>query len=125
MHHVVPQAYGGKNGPVIPLCIAHHDLLHLIAGKKIANLPHCNLLPAEVSSATTLEYLSMVICNAHRKVSKDPNKRVSFGVTMSRAAASQVANLCSFHGLSRQDLLLKLLTEEFSRVFPSRSRTLR
>ena len=33
-HHVVPRAYGGINGPVVPLCGTHHTLVHTLALKK-------------------------------------------------------------------------------------------
>ncbi len=123
VHHLVPQAYGGKNGPTVPLCIAHHDLVHLIASKKIAQLNWRVLLPEDENQSHRLDLLSEVIVRAHQRVSNDPNKRVSLGVTMSKAASAQVDELCKFHQLSRQDLLLKLLSEEYTRLFPSRKPT--
>ena len=30
-HHVVPQAYGGTNGPQVTLCASHHTVIHQVA----------------------------------------------------------------------------------------------
>jgi hypothetical protein len=33
-HHVIPQAYGGVNGPQVTLCATHHTLIHTQALKR-------------------------------------------------------------------------------------------
>lgn len=120
-HHVLPQSLGGKNGPQVPLCIGDHDLMHLIATKKIAQTSYAPFLPKDPVQSDHLEYLSSVIHRAHVKLNMDPNKRIALGVMVSRASAAQVQALCDFHRLTRPQLLLKLLSEEYGRVFPSRS----
>lgn len=35
-HHVVPQAKGGREGPVVDLCASCHDLLHRVVSREIA-----------------------------------------------------------------------------------------
>lgn len=35
-HHVVPQAYGGVNGPQVTLCATHHTFIHAVALKPLA-----------------------------------------------------------------------------------------
>lgn len=32
-HHVYMQSYGGKDGPTVPLCPNHHNLIHALAKK--------------------------------------------------------------------------------------------
>lgn len=33
IHHVVPQACGGKDGATVPLCSGHHNMIHVLAVK--------------------------------------------------------------------------------------------
>lgn len=33
-HHVIPQAYGGVDGPQVTLCATHHTFIHTVALKK-------------------------------------------------------------------------------------------
>lgn len=42
-HHVVPQSRGGSDGPVVPLCANHHQLVHrgaqlMLSGKRCEHL---------------------------------------------------------------------------------------
>lgn len=117
MHHCIPQAYGGKNGPVVALCISHHDLLHMIATKRIAKMDWHKFMPENKEHTERLEYLSGIIANAYYKVNKDPNKRISLSVTINRATNEQIKKLCKYRGLSRQNLILSLLAESYSSVF--------
>ena len=117
MHHCIPQAYGGKNGPVVALCVAHHDLLHMIATKRIAKMDWRKYMPSDPGQVERLDYLSGVISTAYYKVNQDPNKRISLSVTINRATNEQIKMLCKYRGLSRQNLILKLLAESYSSVF--------
>lgn len=74
-------------------------------------------LPANLEQAERISYLSGIIENAYHKVNKDPNKRISLSVTINRATNEQIKQLCKYHGLSRQNLILKLLAESYSSVF--------
>ena len=33
VHHVIPQAYGGRDGPTVELCADHHNMIHAAAVK--------------------------------------------------------------------------------------------
>lgn len=35
-HHVIPQAYGGVNGPQVTLCATHHTFIHAVALRPVA-----------------------------------------------------------------------------------------
>ena len=39
-HHVVPQAYGGRDGPQVTLCASHHTFIHTVALKPRARREH-------------------------------------------------------------------------------------
>jgi hypothetical protein len=39
-HHVIPQAYGGVDGPQVTLCATHHTLIHAVALKVKAIRDH-------------------------------------------------------------------------------------
>lgn len=36
VHHVIPQAYGGRDGKVVDICAEHHNMVHSTAVKMIA-----------------------------------------------------------------------------------------
>jgi hypothetical protein len=116
-HHVVPQAYGGRDGPQVPLCLAHHDLLHLIAAKKISRKPHVQLLPVDKSLSDKLNYLSTVILDAHTKFSKDPNKKLTASVTLPKHQMDKLAKLARFLKVNRQSLLLKVVSDKYKEIF--------
>ena len=37
-HHVIPQACGGRDGPVVKLCAEHHNMIHMSAVKLCAGI---------------------------------------------------------------------------------------
>lgn len=121
-HHVVPRAYGGEDGPQVPLCLAHHDLTHLVAVKMIACKDYHCLLPLDPSHRQRLIALATLIKLAHSKFNQDPSKRLTLSIGMSRDEASQLKTLASTYGLSKSDLVKLLIKRELSRVIPKNVR---
>lgn len=62
-HHVIPQAYGGVDGPLVTLCGTHHTLIHEVALKNQAEWT--TRIPKEYYTA--LSYLVWVIAEARAK----------------------------------------------------------
>lgn len=122
-HHVIPRAYGGSKGPTVSLDSAHHDLLHLISDKMLSGQPWDHLVKGlSKEQAGRVLYLSTRVVDAAKYAEGDPNKRITMHVSLSRAENTAVQELANFHGLSKENLVKKLLGEELQRRFPGRGR---
>lgn len=74
-HHVIPQAYGGVDGPTVTLCDTHHATLHQIAVALKAEKPYFQFIQnATPDEAKKLLYLGTVVYNAELATRNDPNK---------------------------------------------------
>jgi hypothetical protein len=74
-HHVIPVAYGGRDGPQVRLCSSHHTALHTIALRFYTSNPFYDLLSSDPDSNERLLYLASVAYNARLAVENDPNKK--------------------------------------------------
>ena len=79
------------------------------------------LVGLDKSSKERLLYLSTRVVVAAQFVEGDPNKRVVTHFSLSRTENEAFSKLADFHGLSKVNLLKKLLAQEYSRCFPTRS----
>lgn len=83
VHHIVPQAYGGTDGPVVSLCGDHHSALHKIAlafkslKSKKPKPYHMFLVGLRDDQKKKLLWLAQCAYNAEQEVSKDPNKHMA------------------------------------------------
>jgi hypothetical protein len=80
VHHIIPQAAGGTDGPTVSLCKHHHDKAHKIAlrigSQKMK--PYFDLLYGESEeSKIKLIWLATRIANAFAIMRNDPNKKRS------------------------------------------------
>jgi hypothetical protein len=119
-HHVVPRAYGGTDGPQVDLCIGHHDLIHLIATKKISKSDFSYLLPKDSTHMRRVEYLSEVILKSYEKFAGDSNKRVTITFSLSASETENLSALTSFLGVRRSELLRRLIQEKHQTLFPKK-----
>lgn len=103
-HHVVPQAYGGTDGPTVSLCDGHHTAIHKIAIAWKQKKPHHQFLGTyDREQIAKLEYLAQVIFNAEQVTRDDPNKRLQVVLSL--------------------DSEMKTMLEALGRVYPgARSR---
>jgi hypothetical protein len=103
-HHVIPQAYGGKHGPVVYLCQSCHTLTHRLAlrAKKldrpldIEAVMHYiysqqqqerGLLQLGPSGVRWLAYLVGRVVGASRVLETDPRKSVKLTLTLDAETA--------------------------------------
>ncbi len=74
-HHVIPVAYGGKDGPTVSLCDTHHSKLHRIAVALKGGKNYFRHLAGEDQERTKkILYLSNQVYNAELATRGDPNK---------------------------------------------------
>lgn len=79
-HHVIPQAYGGKDGPTVTLCANHHNLIHELAKA------HMSGKPIDAKWRTPLERergatLALAIVQAQQK-SKDREFKIVYKISL-------------------------------------------
>jgi hypothetical protein len=120
-HHIVPRAYGGTDGPTVTLCTGHHTLMHNVALKLISNRSYFNLtLGMKAPEMERLLFLATRVQIAHDYASGDPNKRFPVVLGLDNQVKSQLDQLTNFYKLSRQNVIKRLITNEFNRVFQRR-----
>jgi hypothetical protein len=121
-HHVIPQAYGGKDGPIVSLDSAHHDLLHLVADKILAKRPFEDLLLGLTAiEKERILYLATRVVVAAKFSDKDPNKRLSVIFSINAEQGVRLKELTKFHGVSRQELFTRMFEREYNSCFPKKS----
>lgn len=121
-HHVIPQAYGGTDGPTVSLDSAHHNLLHLVATKMIAGNPWEHLLQGmHPTHKERVYYLATRVVVASSYAADDPNKRVSIVISVNKAQNEKLKQLASTMNCSKADMLLKLAEIEYNRRFQPRT----
>jgi hypothetical protein len=81
-HHIIPEAYGGTNGPQVSLCSDHHSALHEVGLRIYADKPYFDLLSRKEAQDRRLVYLATIACNARLLTENDPNKRQVVVVTL-------------------------------------------
>jgi hypothetical protein len=90
-HHVIPQANGGTNGKIVPLCNNHHDEVHKVANEILTSLKRDGKQSLDaknpdhlriISPQTTLDYYIRPIVISTLAVQTDPNKRSALNLIM-------------------------------------------
>lgn len=118
-HHVVPTANGGKDGPTVTLCSAHHDLLHAIATQVLADKDWEHLLgEMSLQMRAKVIYLSRVVVRSTKAVENDPNKRGQVTVELTGVLRAQLRRLADSDRLSLQGEIIELIQKEYNRRFP-------
>jgi hypothetical protein len=100
-HHLVPRAYGGKDGPTYSLCDSHHNALHRIAERLDKGKQYNEFLTGENDSDRRLLWLATVVINSKRITANDPNKAmpvtfVAKGITKQRLKKLKTVYKLSF-----------------------------
>lgn len=111
-HHVIPQAYGGTDGPTVSICDSHHSKLHLIAVSMKASKPYfSNLTGESPDRIKKILYLANAVYSAELATRNDPNKAASAMVTLNAKHKQMIDQLKSVHPRlkSREAVLLYAL----------------
>lgn len=127
VHHVVPQAAGGTDGPTVTLCTHHHDVLHRIAEawmsqKDLNRLEGSGLallraLPA--SEQVLIQYLSRVCALALHSVRDDPFKKKTASFSANAAEIKMLRQLQKLYGThSRDETLRRAVQDAYRLRFP-------
>jgi hypothetical protein len=93
-HHIIPQAYGGADGPTVSLCEKHHQSLHKIALCLKGNKPHFMLLANHTQEQRTkLMFLATRVHEAEQLTRNDPNKRAMLVLSLDREMTKMIDDL--------------------------------
>lgn len=114
-HHIIPQAYGGRNGPLVSLCTNHHNLLHELADKMIWNKKgEAATLVNSVDAPfrERLLYLATRVLLAYNLTKEDPNKKGKVVIGLSGAQLCKAKLLANSLGVSLPNLFVHLLNKE-------------
>lgn len=119
-HHVIPQAFGGTDGPTVSICDSHHTKLHSIAVQMKTSKPYTSFLQGETSErAKKVLYLAQAVYNAQQVTRDDPNKLASTMVKLNARHKRQLDQLKAVYPKlkSRDAILLHALEFLHSRHF--------
>lgn len=110
-HHIIPEAYGGTDGPQVSLCCDHHSLLHEIGLRMYASRPFFDLLSKNEAQDKKLIYLATIACNARLLTENDPNKRQMVVVQLSGQQKQMLAALKGVFTKISQPRIMELALE--------------
>lgn len=105
LHHVVPRAFGGLNGPLVSLCDTCHSKVHKIAGL-LPSGDYSKLLSGLTKEQQQkLAYLANVAYNAKQATNNDLNKLLPVSFKITKEEAQVLEHLKSIlHVKSRSDV---------------------
>lgn len=93
-HHIIPQAYGGADGPTVSLCSNHHSMLHAVAVALKGNKPYFDLIGG---LTTEQQQKVMVLANyvyeAEQATRNDPNKMFLVSMAANRTQVAMIERL--------------------------------
>lgn len=120
-HHIIPQSYGGKYGPVSHLCNTDHSLLHAVADATIAGKETGSLLRGlSGNHLRAVEWLASKVVAAHNATINDPNKRVQVGALLTATEGKKLDQLKNALGHSSRETTIKyLINDYYTRLFKS------
>lgn len=118
-HHVIPQAFGGVNGPTVELCTNDHNLLHSVAVCMTGKKPYGHLIAdLETEHKTQILWLASRVAIAYEATKNDPNKRVTVTVVLPAKLAKKLDDLMKiFNVTSRPATIERLIRDAHSKNF--------
>jgi len=105
-HHIIPQAYGGRDGALIMLCGNCHTDVHTIH--------------ADPSLCTDPMLLTLrgIIARAKAATQDDPNKSVAFQARFTAATRKQLKQLASILQMNQQKVVVAAIHELHKKFNP-------
>lgn len=107
-HHIFPVNAGGEDGPLVSLCVTHHNVLHEIAKRLQSKSDFRNLLAGEATTHyKKLIWLAQCVVRAEAEFDADPNKHLGVSFKLSTEEVAALDALRKHYGnVSRKDLVL-------------------
>lgn len=109
-HHIIPQAYGGTDGPQVTLCASCHNGVHHVADGRVDMRPDYWDTDERVVKSNTLVNL---IVNARKLSSGSENKQVAITIILTSQQAKHLDRVKAALGLSSRVSTIKTLIDLF------------
>ena len=110
LHHVVPRAFGGLDGPIVSLCDTCHSKVHKLALMNSVDYTIFNGLDKQAQSK--LQYLASVIKNAKQMAGSDVNKLFPISFKITRKESEVLDKLKIRYSLSSRAAVYKLALQK-------------
>ncbi len=119
LHHIVPRAYGGVDGPMVSICDTCHTRVHKIASCIYSKQPYYAFTKGlDASVVKRLVYLATCVANAKSATNNDPNKKVVVVISFSGQDGQKIDKLKKVLNLSSREQVMKhALASLYSRHF--------
>lgn len=117
-HHLIPQAYGGVDGPQVSLCDSHHSALHEIALRLYTGKPYYQLVTRDPDKDERLLYLAQVAYNARLATENDPHKKKVIVLSLTGETFLRLKKLKGVYPkLSQQSLVVASINMLYNKHF--------
>jgi hypothetical protein len=120
VHHIIPRAAGGSDGPTVTICETHHGKLHKIANCMSSGKPHFSFVSDETpEQKQKLYWLASRVFNAFQLTDDDPNKQVMVIMNLDRKQQLMIDRLRKVYpkARGREALLAFALDSLYSKHF--------
>lgn len=108
LHHIIPRAYGGSDGPMVSICDTCHTRVHKIATCLYSKQSYFQFLQGlDQESIKRLLYLSTCVVNAKQATENDPNKKVVVVISLTGQEGEKVDQLKKVLKLSSREQIIK------------------
>lgn len=113
-HHMIPQAYGGTDGPTVTLCASCHNGVHHVADGREDMKPSYWVTQQQQGKGA---YLVKIIQQSRIVSSKSANKRVIVTLELTAEQAKMLDRLKAVLGKSgRVSTLITLINQAYQRL---------
>lgn len=94
VHHIIPVAYGGRDGPTVDLCENHHGGLHKAALAIRGGRGYRHIIPdLEGEPLKKLLWLATRVNEAYYATLGDPNKKAEVILPLDKELLEQITQL--------------------------------
>lgn len=107
-HHIIPQAYGGVDGPQVTLCASCHNGVHHVADGRIDMRPDYWATVSQIEKSNTLIYL---IQQARSIASGSDNKQITVTLILTAKEAKMLDAVKRILGSSSRVSTIKTLID--------------
>lgn len=114
-HHIIPQCYGGKDGPLVTLCASCHNGVHHVADGRVDMRP--DYWENDKNSVSKSKALIKAIHNARVATSTSQHKRTIVSMELSAEDTAMLKRLQNHYGgIGRVKTILSILQEADARL---------
>ena len=114
-HHIIPQCYGGKDGPLVTLCASCHNGVHHVADGRVDMTP--DYWANKDISIRKSNYLVQAIHAARVATSTSQHKRAIVTLGLSAEDTEMLKRLQNHYGgMGREKTILAILKEADNRL---------